>query len=298
MTDDSRPTPTRAGAGQPRDRSGRTGLASGPTGLGSCRTASASGPAGTASGRGQSNVIGVALLLGVTVLALGMLTAAIGAIVGSNAAAANADRVATDMDQALQPVEATGQHSGRISFSEGSLTVVERELRVLDEDGVVETVQVDALVYESGDHRVVYLAGAVVHETGDGARLRSEPPITASSGSGGVLVVGAPVLGADRVTFGTTEATTLTLHTDVTHDRTELGDGEYRVAIETETPGPWREHFQRQGADVTTHSFDDDEVDSVVASYPGERTAYLVVHRMNLTITHDGEPISGGDDDA
>lgn len=241
-------------------------------------------------------MIGVALLLGVTVIALGMLTAAIGAIVGSNAAAANADRVATDLDDALQPVEATGSHSGRVSFSEGTLSVVERELRVLDEDGVVETVQVDALVYESGDHRVVFLAGAVVHEAGDGARMHAEPPITASRGSGGVLVVGAPALGADRITFGATEPTTLTLHTDVSHGRTELGDDEYRVAIETDTPEPWRAYFERQGATVTIETFDDDDVESVVASYPGERTAYLVVHEMNLTVTHDGVALGGEDD--
>lgn len=242
-------------------------------------------------------MIGVALLLGVTVVALGLLTATIGAIVGSNAAAANADRVATDLDDALRPVEATGPHSGQVSFGEGTVTVVERQLRVLDEDGVVATVQVDALVYENEDHRVVYLAGAVVHEAGDGARMHSGPPITASRGSGGVLVVGAPVLGADRFTYGATGSTTLTLHTDVSHDRTDLGDGEYRVAIQTATPGPWRDYFDRQGANVSTRTFEGDDVESVVASYPGERTAYLVVHEMNLTVTHDGEPV-GGDGDA
>lgn len=245
--------------------------------------------------RAQSNVVGVALLLAITVVALGTLTAAIGGIVSSNAAGANADRVATDLDDALRPVEATGPDSDRVSFSQGELSVVEREVRVLDSSGVVETVQVDALVYEDGDHQVVFEAGAVVHRAGDGARMRSEPPITASRGAGGVLVVGAPVLGADRVSFTANQPTSLVLSTDVSHDRTDLGNGTYRVAVETTTPGPWDRYFQRQGANVTTQDFDGDGVESVVASYPGERTAYLVVHDMDLTIRQEA---AGGGTDA
>lgn len=247
-------------------------------------------------GRGQSNVVGVAVLLAVTVVALGTLTAAIGGIVASNAAGANAERVATDLDEALRPVEATGDHTGRVSFGEGELSIADRELRVIDAGRVNETVQVDALVYEQGRHRVTFLAGGVVHRAGDGAQLRTEPPITASRGSGGVLVVGAPVLGADDVSFAANQPTTLVLETDVSHDRTELDDGTYAVAVETETPGPWRRYFERQGADVTTRDFDDDGIESVVANYPGERTAYLVVHEMNLAIRQSGA--AGGGDDA
>jgi flagellin-like protein len=70
--------------------------------------------------RGQSNVVGVAILLAVVVVSLGSLTAAIGAVVDGNAAAADASRVASDLDAALEPVEATGAHRGRVSFTDGA----------------------------------------------------------------------------------------------------------------------------------------------------------------------------------
>lgn len=247
--------------------------------------------------RGQSNVIGVALLLAITVIALGTLTAAIGGIVSDNAAAANAERVATDLDDALRPVETTGVHSGQVSFSEGSLTVETRTVRVLDEEGIREEVRADALIYEQGTHRVVFLAGAVVHQTGAVSRMHAEPPITASRGTGGVLIVGAPALTTGDITVASTQPTTLTMHTDVSHERVELGDATYRVAIETDDPEPWREYFERQGATVEIRQFDGDDFESVVASYPGERTGYLVVHEMNLTIRHGSGSLGGEGDE-
>lgn len=233
--------------------------------------------------RGQSNVVGIALLLGVTVVALGGLTASIGAVIESHAASADAARVADGMDEALDPVEATGAHRGRLAFTEGSLRTVERELRLLDASGVRHIVGVDALVFEAENRRVAFVAGAIIQGTGAGADLVESPPITASRGSGGVLVVGAPRLGGDTAVAGS-GGVTVTLRTDVRHDRTDLGRGRYRVAVETATPGPWAERFRRQGATVTRRDFDDDGVESVVAGYPGQRRTYLVVHDMHLEV--------------
>ncbi|WP_115865415.1 DUF7289 family protein [Halorussus litoreus] len=263
--------------------------------------------------RAQSNVVGVAILLGVVVLSLGTLTAGIGSVVDDNAAAADASRVATDLDAALDPVEATGVHRGRVSFTEGRLRTVERDLRVLNESGVVRPVQVDALVFTAGERRVAFLAGAVVRGPPDNAVLRTPPPITASRGGGhdgdgeaedgtesGVLVVGAPelngsvgvsvnggeaVAGSKAAGSGVAGGSAL-LQTNVSHHRAALGEGTYRVAVETATPGAWRRYFERENATVATRDFDDDGVVSVVASYPGERTAYLVVHDMRLEVRH------------
>ena len=88
-------------------------------------------PAGT---RAQSNVVGVAILIGITMLSLGALTAAVGTVVESNAAAVDADRVAADLDAAVQPVETTGPHAGRVSFTDGELRTVDRTIRVHDGD--------------------------------------------------------------------------------------------------------------------------------------------------------------------
>ena len=243
--------------------------------------------------RAQSNVVGVAVLLGVVVVALGSLTAGIGAIVEENAAAADSTRVAADFDAALEPVAATGVHRGRVSFTDGELRTVERDLRVLNETGVIRTVRVDALVFTAGNRRVAFLAGAVVRGPAGNARLRTAPPVTASRGAAGaggndgpgVLVVGAPKLNGS-VASSATGGGSVVLRTTVGHHRTPLGNGTYRVAVETATPGAWRRHVERRNATATTRDFDGDGVPSVVAAYHGERIAYLVVHDMQLEVRH------------
>jgi flagellin-like protein len=235
--------------------------------------------------RGQSNVVGVALMLAVTVVALGGLTASVGTVLQESAATADADRAATDLDDALDAVETTGSHRGRLSLTDGTVTVEQRELRVLDASGVVATVPVDALVVETGSQRAVYQAGAILRDTGAGSHLYEPPPVTASSGDGGVLVVGAPVLNASGERVVAAGGTTVVLDTDVTHDRTRLGNSTYSVAVETTAPDAWRRHFRRQGATISaTVDYDGDGVDSVVARFEGTRTGYLVVHDMRLEV--------------
>jgi len=245
----------------------------------------------TTSNRAQANIVGVAVLLGVVVLALGSLTAGIGTVVEQNAASADSARVATDLDSALEPVAATGVHRGRVSFSDGELQTVEREIRVLNESAVVRTVRTDALVFTAGDRRVAFLAGAVVRGPPDNARVRTPPPITASrtdengDDETGVLVVGAPKLNGS-VAFSATGGGSVVLRTNVSHERSALGNDTYRVAVETATPDAWRRQFERRNATVTTRDFDGDGVSSVVAEYPGERVAYLVVHDMRLEVRY------------
>jgi len=231
--------------------------------------------------RAQANVVGVALLIGVTVVALGTLTASIGAVVEEDAARADARRVADGIDTALEPVERTGDHRGTVAFTDGQLYAVDRQVRILNESGVVRTVDADALVFEAGDRRVTFLAGAVVRGQPPGTRMRTPPPITASRDDG-ALVVGVATLG--DVTTRVSGGGRVTLRTRVEHDRTALGDGTYRVAVETATPRPWRTYFERTGATTDSRDFDGDGVASVVARYPGERTAWLVRHDLNTEV--------------
>lgn len=246
-------------------------------------TRSESNVRGKSNARGQSNVIGVALLLGVVMLSLASLTASVGMVVQSNAATADAARVATDMNRALDPVEVTGIHRGRVAFSAGELATEGRELRVLNESGTVRVVRVDALVFTNGDRRVTDLAGAVVQGTGDAGRMDARPPIT-SSERGGVLVVGAAKLNASGRTVVSKRGESAVVRTNVTHDRTALGNGTYRVAVETKTPDAWGRYFERQNATTTTRDFDGDGIPSVVARYPGTRFCYLVVHDMHMEV--------------
>lgn len=233
------------------------------------------------SQRAQSHVVGVALLLAITTISLGVLTAGVGTVVQSNAAAADANRVA-DTLVGLQPSKATGTERHRLAFGEGSLRVVDRTVRVLDGDGIVASRQADALVFESGDRRVTFLVGAVVRGAGDAARVTERPPLSTSES---LLVIGLPVLNASGPdTVSGSGATRLTLETDTNHERRSLGDGQYRLAVETVTPGAWEAYFAGVGAETTRREFDDDGVPSVVATFPGERTAYLVVHDSRLEV--------------
>jgi hypothetical protein len=236
--------------------------------------------------RAQSHVVGVALMLGVAVLALGTLTAGVGTLIESQTTEADAQRVADGFDRAIQGAERTGVHNHKLHFTEGQLRTVDRTMRLLENGSVIATIEVDALVYEHNDGRVVSFAGAVVRDSGASAALADPPSITHSERNG-VLIVGAPRLNAGRVSVSGGGGVTTTIRTNISHDRRELGTGEFGVAIETESTDPFRRFFADQGASVETRRFSDDEADSVVATYPGLREGYLVVHNLRLEVSHD-----------
>jgi len=233
--------------------------------------------------RAQSNVVGVAILLGVTVVALGALTASVGTVVDQHAAASDTRRVAGDLDDALQPVETTGVHRGDVAFTDGKLDLVERQVRVLNTSGVVATVDANALRFSAGSREATYLAGSVL-VAGDGwARARSPLAVAADSG---VLVVSVPALrgNVSLAASGGGSGVTRTIRSNVSHHRRSLGDAGYRVAVETEYVDAVAEQFESMGATTTTRDFDGDGVRSVVASFDGVRTGYLVVHETEVSV--------------
>jgi len=242
------------------------------------------GTTGRRSDRGQSSVVGVALLLGATVIALGALTASVGVLVDGHAARADADRVAADLQSGLRPVDSTGHRTATVRFGSGRLYTAERQLRVSDATGTVANVDIGALVYEHGDHRVAAVAGAVVRGRDENAWLVDSPPVVGSE-SNGVLVVGAANLSATPSSVGGGRVSA-TLATNVTHDRRSLGPGRYQVAIETEAPAAFERYFADRGATVDRTDLDGDGVVSVVAAFPGRRRAYLVEHRLRLEVTN------------
>jgi len=235
--------------------------------------------------RGQSHVVGVVLVLGVAVAVLGAVAVGVGEVIDARTDTADATRVADDVDAALQPADVTGPHSGRVQFADGRLSTERRELRVLRNGSVVAERRIDALVYESGDRRVAFLAGAIVQSSGDSHWLYTTPSVTASARNE-VVVVGAPVLGAGDVAVAGSGHTAITLETNVSHDRRDLGRGEYAVAIETRTPGPFERYFDEHNATTDRRDFDGDGTDSVVASYSGTRRGYLVTHDLALEVGH------------
>lgn len=233
--------------------------------------------------RGQSHVVGVALMLGISVLALGGLTVGIGEVIDAQTAHADTTRVADELDSALQPVERTGPHTARVQFADGNLRTVERNLRVFRNGSLVAERSVDALVFSSDDRRVAFLAGAIVRGKSGGEWLTSTPPITASERTD-VLVVGASVLGAGDVAVSGSGGTTVRLKTNVTHERRDLGTGRYEVAIETTTPDAFDSYFADQNASLARRDIDGDGVESTVATYSGTRRGYLVTHNLSLEV--------------
>jgi flagellin-like protein len=233
--------------------------------------------------RGQSSVVGVALLLGATVVALGVLTASAGTLVSDHAARADAERVAADLDDALRPVETTGHRTGEVRFAEGSLRTVERDLHVLKNGTREETIPTGGLVYTRDDRRVRSVAGAVIRGRDDNAWPVDGPPVVGSEETE-VLVVGAAKLNASDGSVGG-DRVRAELATNVSHDRTYLGRGTYAVAVETTVPRAFATAFRELGAtSIDRRDVDGDGLRSVVATFPGVRRGYLVVHDMRLEV--------------
>jgi hypothetical protein len=76
----------------------------------------------------------------------------------------------------------------------------------------------------------------------------------------------------------------VTLETNVSHRRVDLGRGRFAVAVETATPEAFARHFREANATTTRQDFDGDGTPSVVARFPGRRQAYLVVHDLALEV--------------
>lgn len=235
----------------------------------------------TVASRGQSHVVGVALLLFVTVVGIGGLTATVGTVLDGHAATADADRVAESFVSTLDPTRTNGVRTGRLAFSEGAITTANRTVRVLRNGSVVETLPVNALVYRTDGHRVAFLAGAVASGSRNAASFVRPPALAVGPRT---IQVGVPVL-ATRPSVGGSGGVTLRVRANVTHQRHPLGTGRFAVAVETSTPTPWTRHFRGLNATTDTRDFDEDGTPSVVATFSGSRRGFLVVHRTRVTLT-------------
>ncbi|WP_231751698.1 archaellin/type IV pilin N-terminal domain-containing protein [Halogeometricum sp. CBA1124] len=114
---------------------------------------------GSRSDRAQSAVVGVAILLGLTVVGVGVLTAAAGTAIQEGASTAATARVADGLDDALDAGTAA-EGDATVRLAGGTIRVADRRVRVLNDSGVVWTAAAGGLVYESGDRRVSAVAGA------------------------------------------------------------------------------------------------------------------------------------------
>lgn len=244
-----------------------------------------SGDAGVGGERAQSAVVGVALLLAMTVVGIGVLTAAAGTALQDGVAASESARVADALDDSLDPAAGTDRDESTVRISGGTLRVVNRTVRVLNDSAVVWAAHVGGVAYETGDgdRRVVSHAGAVTTSHAGVDRMDAPPAVEPANET---LYVGVPVLnatGSDSVSaLGT--SVDVTFRTNATHETRTLSENRYRVAVETAAPGPWERQFEDRGATTTRRDFDGDGVESVVAAFPGRRSVRLVVHDLRLEV--------------
>jgi hypothetical protein len=232
----------------------------------------------TVADRAQSTPIGVAALLAVTVVSMSVLTVAVGSVVEEGATEAET-RDAADAMEAAFDTDRSGPAARRFALHEGRLRTIERSVRVLDGTDVVYERSVGGLVFAAGDRRVHSVAGATVRDTGSGASFVAAPSLSIRDRT---LFVDVPVLDASAVAVD--GPATVTLRTNVSHDRQRLTGRGYAIAIETRTPAVWERWFADLGATTTRRSFDDDGVPSVVAQFPDVRDVYVFVHELNLEV--------------
>ncbi|MFB6120774.1 MAG: hypothetical protein ABEJ68_06625 [Halobacteriaceae archaeon] len=229
--------------------------------------------------RAQSNVVGVALLVGVTAVSLGLVAASAGTVLDAQTARADTARVADGLDDAVRPAETTGVRERRLAIRDGSFETVPRELRILRGETVVAERSIGALRFENAEGSATFVAGAIFQRSG-GTALRRPPGVRLTDG---LLVVNAPTLRGDAA-YAVSGTATVTVQTRVSHDRTTLGPGNYSVAIETASPAPFARHFEDRGLSVERRDFDGDGVESVVVAFPVADRLLLFTHRTEVAI--------------
>ncbi|ELZ91931.1 hypothetical protein C440_16504 [Haloferax mucosum ATCC BAA-1512] len=233
--------------------------------------------------RAQSNIVGVALLLGIGVVAIGLLTASVGTLVDAQVATADADAAVEGLTELRDGVFAGSNETYSLRVTDGDLSRVDRTVRVISDAGVNRTFGADGYVADLGGQRVAFVGGAVVRGQGESATLATPVPLSLA---GDVAFLTLPTVtadSADGVGLGTGAA----LRTRTNRSVLDLPSDGYTVAIETETPGAWERAFERRGFDPSRVDYDGDDVESVAVAVPGGDQT-LTLARYNVTVVVAG----------
>ncbi|WP_096390789.1 DUF7289 family protein [Halopenitus persicus] len=265
-----------------------------------------------ATGRGQSTVVGVTLLIAITVTSLGLITAGAGVVIEEHARAIGMETTTADLTDAIDATARGGRTTASVRLSGGRIDTIDRTVRVHDGDGW-QSLEANGIRYvpNSGNQRVVSVAGLVVREYGDGAIAVRDPALLVGEDAfvatipvirgGGAVGAGSRTAGrADgRAVDGTIDASggTARLRMVVDHDERDLGTGPVRIAIETSTPAAVERAIRRTGdraaandpeADpslsIDRRRFAGDDYGSVVVTVDGDREGYLLVRTIDLDL--------------
>ncbi|MEF8914044.1 DUF7289 family protein [Natronomonas sp.] len=136
--------------------------------------------------RGQSEVIGVVLLFGLTILSISLIVAVGGASIGSiqhSAEFSSAEQSMTQLGAKSSLVALGESDSQRVELpnGEGSTTVNSTagtmEIRIINKTGTVDkrTIELGAITYDQDGNTVAYQGGGVWKRTNGGSTMVSPP---------------------------------------------------------------------------------------------------------------------------
>lgn len=248
------------------------------------------------SHRGQTNTAGLALLILLVVLALGALTAGIGSVIHTGATAVETERVADELGEAIDPAPETASET-TVEIGAGTVTTDQRSVRVIDGETasftpgnqtveVIDHQMASVVDYTIDDRQATVFGGGVFLDDGDGSRLHTRPGLIADEDPGGFLIVGVPQIQAPQSVLAEPGEPTVTVQTAVEPDRRVVGTQQYYLGIETEHADAWAQYLEELGATVVTTNarFDEDQHDSVVATFSGNRTVEIIEYRIELEV--------------
>ncbi|WP_396610556.1 hypothetical protein ACH9L7_09920 [Haloferax sp. S1W] len=228
--------------------------------------------------RAQSNIVGVALLLGIGVVAIGLVTASVGGLVDAQRTSADAGAAADGFESLRDGTFASEDGVYPLRVTDGDLVRVNRTVRIIADSGANRTYDADGYVATFGSHRVAFVGGTVARGTGENAQLVTPAPL---SSAGDATFLPLPVLNASSTDGGGLDAGSA-LHTRTTRGVADLPTDTYTVAVETAVPAAWERAYEQRGFEPTRTDFDGDGVPSVAVTLPADQTLTLV--RYDLTV--------------
>jgi hypothetical protein len=238
---------------------------------------------GRAHPRGQSAIIGVALLLGLTIVSVGVLTAGTGILVDEAAKGADAKRVADRMATAYNPSTLEGSATLSLALTGGQVSTAERRITVRRFGDVVAAFDTNVLQFEEGNHQVTVIGQAIVRGQAGRARFVRTPRLVTLFGSDGDRTLSISIVAlAGRIDQTVTNQEPLRLHLNGSHDRRNPGAGRYTISIETATPGIWQDYLTDIARSVRIVGDDSSGTKLVVAELGRVSRARLIVHRVEV----------------
>ncbi len=245
---------------------------------------------------GRSQRLGIGAVIVIVVVLFGGATAGVGMLIQTSATTVGVDQTADALGDAIAPTETVGQSTTEIVLDGGIVRTEPRHVRIfpaasteltsgVTDVDVSKQLRSDAIIYDHPKRHVIVHAGAVLHEVDGVVQVQQTPRILAGDPEG-PRRIGVPEVSNDKLTVSLTGQTTVQIHTTVRHQRTNIGVGEYYLAIETGYPEVWEEYFTlRSPTVVTTHArFEGDEEESVIVRLPRQQTTVLR-HTLDLEVT-------------